>query len=169
MIMMVSIMIMNIIIILKCFVMIINVMLTIDHLLPGSLKVKCTTKSDRCCRLGRKAARHHLISPFYTCHYEALIAGLDHQKSVANRMRIGYQGRLKHTKTIVRTTAFRSRLGSCFLPRSRKCFESCCTAKRQAMIKASKQRAKKIASTHVTPTPATKYVRSVVTTPKHGK
>lgn len=120
----------------------------------GTSKVKCTTKTDRCCKLGRKAARHHLISPFYTCHYEALIAALDHKASVANRMRLTYRGRLKYTKTIVRTTAFRSRLAWCYLPRNKKCFESCCATKRKALIKASK---------HVLATPAP---RNITETPK---
>lgn len=127
--------------------------------------MKCTTISDRCCKLGRKAARHHLISPFYTCHYEALIAGLDHQTSVANRMR--FAGRSKYTKTIVRTTAFRSRLTSCYLPRHKRCFESCCNVKKEALIKAAKhvqlklKKPVKTSPKHVDSTPSIKHVQGI--------
>lgn len=131
--------------------------------LGQSTNVKCTTNSDRCCKLGRKAARHHLISPFFTCHYEALLAGLDHQTSVANRMRLSFRGRVKYTKAIVRTTAFRSRLASCYLPRNKQCFESCCKFKKEAMIKASKHAKVKMLKKHVIATPTPKHVNTTPT------
>ncbi|XP_031561290.1 uncharacterized protein LOC116297238 [Actinia tenebrosa] len=93
---------------------------------PGN----CTTQNSRCCKLGLKAARHHAISPIYTCYYEALIAGLDHQTSVAFRLRAS-KGRLRQIKNIARATAFRRRLSFCYTGKHKKCFESCCLAKRK--------------------------------------